>query len=411
MFSRLKVTTYSRMISKSCLLSQSYSQNRALHVFHRTKDHATKTNCLGCFSSSSVYNTSFVRYASTSETPITPLQEELPLIPDAPIIPPEITEVIGEASLRSFELGSYYTPVGWMQHLLFSIHTTCGLPWWATIIVGTTILRCATLPIFIATQRHLALRDVYKKDLSYLDKKRKEATEDNDHFRSNMYMQKQEIFYAKHGMLTTMKLGRNTGLQGLCFASFFLAINKMARAPLPSLQEGGLAWFRDLTVTDPYYILPVIGCTFTAIYMYLTPTPTLAASVNFNRIQKIKYAIPVIALIPMIYFKTAVLLYGITTAWLTFIFQALVRVPKIRAFCKIAPIIKHQEIPRDTSSKIQNESFLEQVKDVLRKIKKNRNRRSAMSLDQRQFQSAGRGPLVKTYKFDPTKVTMRKEIK
>lgn len=78
----------------------------------------------------------------------------------------------------------------------------------------------------------------------------------------------------------------------------------MARAPLPSLQEGGLAWFRDLTVTDPYYILPVIGCTFTAIYMYLTPTPTLAASVNFERIQKIKYAIPVIALIPMIYFKT-----------------------------------------------------------------------------------------------------------
>lgn len=26
-------------------------------------------------------------------------------------------------------------------------------------------------------------------------------------------MQKQEIFYAKHGMLTTMKMGRNTGLQ------------------------------------------------------------------------------------------------------------------------------------------------------------------------------------------------------
>lgn len=42
------------------------------------------------------------------------------------------------------------------------------------------------------------------------------------------------------------------------FVSFFLALQKMAAAPVPGLHRGGLAWFPDLAASDPYYILPVL---------------------------------------------------------------------------------------------------------------------------------------------------------
>lgn len=33
----------------------------------------------------------------------------------------------------------------------------------------------------------------------------------------------------------------------------------MVSAGYPGLNEGGISWFRDLTVADPYYILPVLS--------------------------------------------------------------------------------------------------------------------------------------------------------
>lgn len=50
------------------------------------------------------------------------------------------------------------------------------------------------------------------------------------------------------------------------FISFFLGIRGLANYPLESMMYGGLLWFPDLTVPDPYYILPV----FTAVTMFIT---------------------------------------------------------------------------------------------------------------------------------------------
>ena len=42
------------------------------------------------------------------------------------------------------------------------------------------------------------------------------------------------------------------------FMSFFFALKDMAEFPVPSLKEGGAGWFMDLTMADPYYILPTL---------------------------------------------------------------------------------------------------------------------------------------------------------
>ena len=49
------------------------------------------------------------------------------------------------------------------------------------------------------------------------------------------------------------------------FVSFFIGLRK-AGDYFPSLSTGGLGWFTDLTVADPYMALPVLsGVAFLAV--------------------------------------------------------------------------------------------------------------------------------------------------
>lgn len=41
---------------------------------------------------------------------------------------------------------------------------------------------------------------------------------------------------------------------------FIVAIREMASVPIESMKTGGLLWFTDLTVPDPYYVLPLLSC-------------------------------------------------------------------------------------------------------------------------------------------------------
>lgn len=41
------------------------------------------------------------------------------------------------------------------------------------------------------------------------------------------------------------------------FLSMFWGLRGMTSAPVESMKTGGLLWFPDLTMADPYYILPL----------------------------------------------------------------------------------------------------------------------------------------------------------
>ena len=49
------------------------------------------------------------------------------------------------------------------------------------------------------------------------------------------------------------------------FVSMFMGLRGMANLPLESMMHGGLFWFEDLTVADPFYALPVL----TSLTMFL----------------------------------------------------------------------------------------------------------------------------------------------
>jgi len=54
--------------------------------------------------------------------------------------------------------------------------------------------------------------------------------------------------------------------QAPIFLSVYKGINEMAALPVVSMQSGGLLWFTDLTIRDPYFALPLI----TAATLFIT---------------------------------------------------------------------------------------------------------------------------------------------
>lgn len=47
-------------------------------------------------------------------------------------------------------------------------------------------------------------------------------------------------------------------VQAPLFMSFFLTLRAMTGYPVESMMTEGLLWFKDLTIPDPYYALPVL---------------------------------------------------------------------------------------------------------------------------------------------------------
>lgn len=54
--------------------------------------------------------------------------------------------------------------------------------------------------------------------------------------------------------------------QGLLGFGSFRLLKNMATLPVPGLDEGGLLWFKDLTLSDPYFVMPIL----TGLGLHLT---------------------------------------------------------------------------------------------------------------------------------------------
>lgn len=57
------------------------------------------------------------------------------------------------------------------------------------------------------------------------------------------------------------------------FISFFFALRGMAAAGLPDFTTGGIAWFTNLSVPDPTYVLPIVSAAATLAVLQVRSSP------------------------------------------------------------------------------------------------------------------------------------------
>lgn len=301
--------------------------------------------------------------------------------------------VISEPTLSELGLACH-TPVGLIQNLLEFMHLDLGLPWWGAIVTGTVLARLAVFPVIVKGQREAAKLNNVMPEMTKLTNLMSEAKQSGNKFEFSKAYADLSVFQKKHnvnplrGLLVPL-------IQAPVFISFFIALRKMAYLPVPSLQTGGTLWFQDLTMADPYYLLP-IAVTGTMFFILELGAESGIDNPNTRKMKAVFRIMPFIILPLTINFPTAVFTYWMTSNTFSLCQVALLRVPAVRDKLSIPRKVEHP-----TNALPPNEGLVEGFRKGWKNAKlvqqlQEREKRIANHLD-----LAAKGPLRQTFTHNP----------
>ncbi|KAF7991354.1 hypothetical protein HCN44_002916 [Aphidius gifuensis] len=443
MLSRSAICMNHRILSKKLVSSQDIMTYRSIHMTYRITSGLKNKNILNKLSRySPLLSSSFVRSISDNSSNNVETQTALPSspssgidqaiqetqestatsaiinnitpesvptnlfdkIPDAPL--PPVVEAIdiikdaGEASFASIGLGGW-SPVGIVQQLLEFVHIGWGIPWWGTIALGTICVRSLMFPLVILAQRNAAKMHNSLPGMQKIQEKITEARNCGDNMEAARATQELMWYMSSHGC-NPMKNLIVPICQAPVFISFFFALKGMANLPVDSMRHGGLWWFTDLTIPDPYYILPVVTAASLGLILKIgVDGPKLE---SMGALRYIIQALPFIILPFTVNFPGAIVWYWTSTNLFSMAQVGILRIPKVRNFFKIAAQVEHP--PSVLKPKKNMKQGLQESWTNMRLARELADRQS---LDRMQFHKAGRGPIEKTYSYNPTELHKNKK--
>lgn len=168
-----------------------------------------------------------------------------------------------ETTVASLQLSSNYTPIGWCVHYLDFLHSS--FPWWGSIAIGTLILRLAMFPFVVSAQKSAALMNEILPEQAILKEKMNKARMVGDTMEFARLSNESMTLFKRKG-IKPIRAFLAPMAQMPVFVTFFLTLRRMAGHPVESLKNGGLFWFEDLSMPDPFYALPI----FTSLTLWLT---------------------------------------------------------------------------------------------------------------------------------------------
>ena len=187
------------------------------------------------------------------------------------------------------KIESFYewaTETSWIQSVekcLIIIHDATGLPWWASIIISTFMLRAViTTPLYVIQMKNNAKYAMFLPSFMQLYKKLAEEVNESatikkwdektarriflanlSRHRKNLYKEHKVPGLAKRYLLPWVQIPLWISVSiSLRHFTGFLPINVLPSSTLENVamqmsQEGGL-WLLNLCQADPYFILPVL---------------------------------------------------------------------------------------------------------------------------------------------------------
>ncbi|XP_033839419.1 mitochondrial inner membrane protein OXA1L isoform X1 [Periophthalmus magnuspinnatus] len=320
-----------------------------------------------------------------------PITEQV--VDDAPTAIEVLQVATTEPSLAELGLCAH-TPVGLVQNLLEFMHVDLGLPWWGAIVVGTVLARLLVFPVIVKGQREAAKLNNVLPEMTKLTNRMNEAKQSGNKFDFAKAYSDLNLFQKKHDV-NPLRGFLIPVVQAPIFISFFIALRKMAYLPVPSMQTGGMLWFPDLTIADPYYILP-IAVTGTMFLILELGAESGVDNPNLKAMKTVFRIMPLIILPLTINFPTAVFTYWMTSNCFSLGQVALLRHPFVRKKLKIPERIQHPP-----SALPQNEGFIQSMK------KGWKNAQLAQQLEERErriknhLDLAAKGPLRQTFTHNP----------
>lgn len=167
---------------------------------------------------------------------------------------PAVTEHIGY--LKELGLDYGWGPTAAVEYLLEHVHVYSGLPWWGSILTTALLVRLALINTFISASDTSARMVVLEPIVKPIKDRLSAAQASKDVTTVKLVAIELKSVYQKAN-IKTYKMFYPLIQVPIGYGTFRL-LRGMSALPVPGFDEGGLLWLKDLTVSDPYFILPII---------------------------------------------------------------------------------------------------------------------------------------------------------
>lgn len=151
---------------------------------------------------------------------------------------------------------AHWTPSGICQWMLEIINVSTGMPWFYTIIAGTVLSRVLLLPFSIQQLRNSARLAPYQGRLMQIKDEMNRSRETRDPLAMQKVALKQRKVYEEAGV-SMLPMLATPFVQLPVTLGMFFAVKGLCTLPLQQLMWSGVSFLPDLTVAEPYYILPI----------------------------------------------------------------------------------------------------------------------------------------------------------
>jgi YidC/Oxa1 family membrane protein insertase len=165
----------------------------------------------------------------------------------------DIPERIGY--LKDLGLDYGYGPTGLMEFILEHIHIYAGTPWWASIALTAIFVRAVMFkPYMDASDNASRMATIQHLTKPVTDKMRAAAALGD----SNLTMELRNEL-SRINARAGIKIWKSFVPMTQVFTGIgtLFLLRAMSNLPVPGLETGGALWFYNLTIPDPFFILPL----------------------------------------------------------------------------------------------------------------------------------------------------------
>jgi YidC/Oxa1 family membrane protein insertase len=149
-----------------------------------------------------------------------------------------------------------------VSRTLHLAHSRIAHARWLTITAFVAFIRLFIFRTVIDVNKNNVKLQAIQPQMLEIQRRMKEATARKDTAEQQQCALAIRALLTKHNV-NPLKALKVPLMQFPIFISMFYGLQRMAAAPIPGFLEGGFGWVTDLTVSDPYYILPLTSVALT----------------------------------------------------------------------------------------------------------------------------------------------------
>ncbi|PRP78760.1 hypothetical protein PROFUN_00933 [Planoprotostelium fungivorum] len=255
-------------------------------------------------------------------------------------------DTIPETPASDWSDSIIYQPVHWMQDALASIHEYSGMPWYVTIAATTVFLRILISPMMVKSLRASAASSNAATNPAVLAARRKMDVAKQKYRETKSNADRVKFMEAQRLVMDEMrKVGAagamfkallNPLMQAPLFFTFFVALRNHEFAP--ALVHGGALWFENLTLPDPYFILPAMNAGVLLGSVWMNAMEATVTEANSSMSKKIGSVMAAFVFFIGTTMPASVLCYWIPSSIMGFAITKTLRRPAVSKFFNIPKI-------------------------------------------------------------------------